>query len=85
MNNRERIIKAIAVSKSQQEISSSHFEPDLSGEKSVTNNNDFSVVPLLRNDSKDEINSLSIGIKISRDEIKKRITTRLKKRLMKKE
>jgi tRNA dimethylallyltransferase len=50
--DRERIIKAIAVSKSQQE----------------------------RNE-KQKINSFVIGINLPRDEIKKRITTRLKKRL----
>ncbi len=86
LNDRERIIKAIAVSKSQRVIFSSHFEPDLSGEKSVTNNDrDFSVVPLLRNDTLALNNlpfkSLVIGVNLPRDEIKKRITTRLKKRL----
>ena len=82
LNDRERIIKAIAVSKSQQEISSGHFEPESSGEKSVTKNDrDFSVVPLLRNDKNKKLSSLTIGINLSRDEIKKRITARLKKRL----
>jgi tRNA dimethylallyltransferase len=52
LEDRERIIKAIAVSKSQQE----------------------------RNE-KQKINSFVIGINLPRDEIKKRITTRLKKRL----
>ncbi len=52
LNDRERIIKAIAVSKSQQN-------------KSEVQN----------------INSLAIGINLNRDEIKKRITARLKKRL----
>jgi tRNA dimethylallyltransferase len=52
LEDRERIIKAIAVSKSQQE----------------------------RNEKK-KINSVVIGINLPRDEIKKRITTRLKKRL----
>ena len=52
LNDRERIIKAIAVSKSQQN-------------KSEVQN----------------INSLVIGINLNRDEIKKRITARLKKRL----
>jgi tRNA dimethylallyltransferase len=52
LEDRERIIKAIAVSKSQQE----------------------------RNE-KQKINSVVIGINLPRDEIKKRITTRLKKRL----
>jgi tRNA dimethylallyltransferase len=52
LKDRERIIKAIAVSKSQQ------------AESDVQN-----------------INSLVIGVNLSRDEIKKRITTRLKKRL----
>ncbi|MDP2364686.1 MAG: tRNA (adenosine(37)-N6)-dimethylallyltransferase MiaA [Ignavibacteria bacterium] len=96
LNDRERIIKAIAVTKSQQENFSSHFEPDLacrqtgsSGEKSATNyNRDFSaclpgrkVVPLLRNDRKGKISSLTIGVNLAREEIKKRITQRLKKRL----
>lgn len=52
LNDRERIIKAIAVSKSHQD-------------KNETQN----------------INSLIIGVNLLRDEIKKRITTRLKKRL----
>lgn len=52
LNDRERIIKAIAVSKSQQN-------------KSEVQN----------------INSLVIGINLYRDEIKKQITARLKKRL----
>jgi len=52
LNDRERIIKAIAVSKTEQE-------------KTEANN----------------IDSLVIGVNLSRDEIKKRITTRLKKRL----
>ena len=52
LNDRERIIKAIAVSKTEQE-------------KTKANN----------------IDSLVIGVNLSRDEIKKRITTRLKKRL----
>ena len=52
LTNRERIIKAIAVSKSQQN-------------KCEVQN----------------INSLVIGINLNRDEIKKRITARLKKRL----
>ena len=52
LNERERIIKAIAVSKTEQE-------------KTGVQN----------------IDSLVIGINLSRDEIKKRITTRLKKRL----
>ena len=52
LNDRERIIKAIAVSKSEQE-------------KTETRN----------------FNSLVIGVNLSRDEIKKRITARLKKRL----
>lgn len=52
LNDRERIIKAIAISKSR-----------------------------LEKDEKQNINSLIIGVNLSRDEIKKRITTRLKKRL----
>lgn len=52
LNDRERILKAITVSKSQKD-------------KSETQ----------------KINSLIIGINLSRDEIKKRITARLKKRL----
>jgi len=52
LNDRERIIKAIAVSKTEQE-------------KTKANN----------------IDSLVIGVNLSRDEIKKRITARLKKRL----
>jgi tRNA dimethylallyltransferase len=52
LNDRERIIKAIAISKSHQK-------------KNETQN----------------INSLIIGVNLLRDEIKKRITTRLKKRL----
>jgi tRNA dimethylallyltransferase len=83
LNERERIIKAIAVVISQQEASSGYFEPDLSGEKSVVNKKekDFSVVSLLRNDSNKKFNLLNIGIYLSRDQIKKRITSRLKKRL----
>jgi tRNA dimethylallyltransferase len=46
----------------------SHFSPDLSGEKSV-------------NSKEKVVNSLVIGVNLSRDEIKKRITARLKKRL----
>ena len=34
LTTRERVIKAIAVSKSQLEFPSGHFEPDSSGEKS---------------------------------------------------
>jgi tRNA dimethylallyltransferase len=52
LNNRDRIIKAIAVSKSQQYKS-----------------------------EKQNINSLVIGVNLSRYEIKKRITARLRKRL----
>ena len=52
LNDRERIIKAIVVSKSKAE-----------------KNQDY------------KINSLNIGVNLSRDEIKKRITVRLKKRL----
>jgi len=93
LTNRERIIKAIAVSKSHQEISSGHFDPDLahrqtgsSGEKSQTfKDKDFSVSSFLRNDNSSfttrALNSLVIGVSLSRDEIKKRITARLKKRL----
>jgi|WetSurMetagenome_2_1015567.scaffolds.fasta_scaffold99711_1 tRNA dimethylallyltransferase len=82
LNSRERIIKAIAVSKSKQETSSGHFEPDSSGEKAATNiGKEFSVVPLLRKDKTNIINSLVIGVNLNREEIKKRITTRLRKRL----
>ena len=82
LNDRDRIIKAIAVSKSRLEFSSGHFEPDSSGEKSaVTIGKDFSVVPLLRNDKNINIDYLIIGVNLSRDEIKRRITARLKKRL----
>ena len=82
LNDRERIIKAIAVGKSQQEFSSSHFEPDSSGEKSVSNNEkDFSVSSFLRNDNNKIANSLVIGVNLAPEEIKKRITARLKKRL----
>jgi len=52
LNDRERIIKAIAVSKTEQEKTGDQ-----------------------------NIDSLVIGINLSRDEIKKRITARLKKRL----
>ncbi len=52
LNERDRIIKAIAVSKSQQ------------------NESDYK-----------KIKSITIGVNLSRDEIKKRITARLKKRL----
>jgi tRNA dimethylallyltransferase len=77
LNDRERIVKAIAVAKVR-----GHFEPESSGEKSAINNNkDFSVSSFLRNDSNKKFNSLNIGIYLSRDEIKKRITARLKKRL----
>src|SRR5690606_11291373 len=71
------ILKAIAVAKT-----GSHFDPDLSGEKSVNSKEkDFSVTLLPRNDNEKVINSLVIGVKLSREEIKKRITVRLKKRL----
>ena len=77
LTDRERIIKAIAVSKSQ-----SHFDPDLLEEKSETNKvKDFSVSSLLRNDKSRTFSSLTIGVNLPRDEIKKRITFRLKKRL----
>jgi tRNA dimethylallyltransferase len=77
LNDRERIVKAIAVAKSN-----SYIDLDQSREKSVNKKEkDFSVVPLLRNDSNKKFNSLNIGIYLSRDEIKKRITARLKKRL----
>lgn len=52
LQDRERIIKAIAVSKAQQD-----------------------------NNETQNINSLVIGVNLNRDEIKKRITERLKKRL----
>jgi tRNA dimethylallyltransferase len=52
LNDRERILKAIAVIKTKQEKKESH-----------------------------KINSLVIGVTQSREEIKKRITTRLKKRI----
>jgi tRNA dimethylallyltransferase len=52
LNDRERIVKAIAVSKSKQAESHEH-----------------------------NINSLVIGVNLRRDEIKKRITIRLRKRL----
>jgi tRNA dimethylallyltransferase len=82
LTQRDRIIKAIAVSKTQQVTSSGHFEPDSSGEKSATKNGkDFSIVPVFRNDKNNIINSLVIGVNLNRDEIKKRITERLKKRL----
>ena len=82
MNNRERIIKAIAVSKSQLEFSSGHFEPDSSGEKSVnTIGKDFLVTSLPRIDNNKIANPLVVGVSLNRDEIKKRITSRLKKRL----
>ena len=82
LNDRERIIKAVAVSKSLQQTSSGHFEPDSSGEKSVfTRGKDFSVIPLLRNDKNKNINALVIGVNLNREDIKKRITARLKKRL----
>ena len=59
-----------------------HFEPESSGEKSVvTKRKDFSVTSFSRNDNEKKIKSLTIGVKLSRDEIKKRITARLKKRL----
>lgn len=75
--DRDRIIKAIAIAKTE-----SHFDPDLSGEKSVNSKeNDFSVTSLPRNDKEKVANSLVIGVNLSRDEIKKRITARLKKRL----
>jgi tRNA dimethylallyltransferase len=82
LNDRERITKAIAVIKSQLEFPSGHFEPDSSGEKSVfTRGKDFSVIPLLRNDKNKNINALVIGVNLNREDIKKRITARLKKRL----
>jgi len=52
LNDRARIIKAIAVSRAQQ-----------------------------NNIEKQTLNSFTIGVRLSRDEIKKRITARLKKRL----
>jgi tRNA dimethylallyltransferase len=52
LNDRERIIKAIAVSKAQQD-----------------------------NSETQNINSLVIGVNLNREEIKKRITARLKKRI----
>ncbi len=77
LNDRERIIKAIAIAKVH-----GHFEPESSGEKSVvTKRKDFSVTSFSRNDNEKKIKSLTIGVKLSRDEIKKRITARLKKRL----
>ena len=77
LNDRERIIKAIAIAKVH-----GHFEPESSGEKSVvTKHKDFSVTSFSRNDNEKKIKSLTIGVKLSRDEIKKRITARLKKRL----
>lgn len=77
ITERNRILKAIAVAKTV-----SHFDPDLSGEKSVNSKEkDFSVSSFIRNDRKEKIISLNIGVNLSRDEIKKRITTRLKKRL----
>ena len=77
LNNRERIVKAIAVANATY-----HRDPDFSGDKSVNKKEkDFSVVPLLRNDKKEKLSSITIGINLSRDEIKKRITARLKKRL----
>ena len=52
LTERDRIIKAIAISKSQQQI-----------------------------DVKQKINSFIIGVDLARNEVKKRITTRLRKRL----
>lgn len=77
LNDRERIIKAIAIAKVH-----GHFEPESSDEKSVvTKRKDFSVTSFSRNDNEKKIKSLTIGVKLSRDEIKKQITARLKKRL----
>jgi tRNA dimethylallyltransferase len=77
LTERMRILKAIAVAKT-----GSHFDPDLSGEKSVNSKEkDFSVTLLPRNDKEKVANSLVIGVNLSREEIKKRITVRLKKRL----
>ena len=77
LTDRNRILKAIAVAKT-----GSHFDPDLSGEKSVNSKEkDFSVTLLPRNDKEKVANSLVIGVNLSREEIKKRITVRLKKRL----
>ena len=77
LTDRNRILKAIAVAKT-----GSHFDPDLSGEKSVNSKEkDFSVTSLPRNDKEKVANSLVIGVNLSREEIKKRITVRLKKRL----
>ena len=86
LTDRERIIRAIAISKSQQEISSSHFELNSSGENSVASKNkDLLVSSFLRNDNSGyntlQLKAFVIGINLSRDEIKKRITARLKKRL----
>ncbi len=75
--DRNRILKAIAVAKVQ-----SHLETDLSGEKSENSIvKDFSVTSFPRNDNEKVVNPLVIGVNLSRDEIKKRITARLKKRL----
>ena len=82
LTTRERVIKAIAVTKSQLEFPSGHFEPDSSDEKSFANiDKDFSVASLLRNDKSRILDPLTIGVNLPRDEIKKRITIRLKKRL----
>lgn len=77
LTDRNRILKAIAIAKT-----GSHFDPDLSGEKSVNSKEiDFSVTSLPRNDKEKVANSLVIGVSLSRDEIKQRITARLKKRI----
>lgn len=77
LTDRNRILKAIAIAKTE-----SHFDPDLSGKKTVNSKEkDFSVTSLPRNDKEKVANSLVIGLNLSRDEIKKRITARLKKRL----
>jgi tRNA dimethylallyltransferase len=96
LTERDRIIKAIVVVKSRGKKITGHFDPDpacrqtgSSGEKSDTNKHkDFSaclsgrqVTPLFRKDNIGILNSLVIGVRLSRNEIKKRITTRLKRRL----
>lgn len=77
LNDRTRILKAIAVTKAHH-----HSEPDLSWRTSENSKEtDFPIAPLPGLDRNRKINSINIGISLSREKIKKNITSRLKKRL----
>lgn len=77
LNDRTRILKAIAVTKAHH-----HSEPDSSWKKSEkSKETEFPIAPLPGVDRNRKINSLNIGVSLSREKIKKNITSRLKKRL----